>query len=206
MDDEVGITLFSDYVCPFCYVAWARVGPLEERLGIKVQWKSYELHSAAPEAGLPSVLHHNGDPRTKHVARQPRSWADAAGLTMHDNVPYANSRLAHELNAFAAEQGRGEAFRKSIFEAYFAQQRDIGEREVLLDVASDAGLDRAEAQRCLDERPMRDAVEAELAQSRALGITGVPTFQIGPFAIVGAQEVDSLAYVYRKAVEKQKSS
>lgn len=199
---KIPVTVYSDYVCPFCYVAKERAAQLEEAYGIEVVWKPYELRPMAPQQGLPAAMLHNGDPRLKHVGKMARSCAEEVCLTLGDYVPYSNSRLAFEIGALAEDHGRGHAYRDALFGAYFVDKRDIGESEVLIEVAVRSGIREADAARCLDDRTHQARVETELAEAVDFGVTGVPTFVIGTFPIVGAQPIESLRFVYDKLMKK----
>jgi len=199
---KVPVALFSDYVCPFCYVAKERAAQLEEAYGIEVVWKAFELRSLAPGQGLPREMQHNGDPNLKHVGKMARTCAEEVCLPIGDHVIYSNSRLAFEVGALAEDHKRGNEFRDALFEAYFVNKRDIGEREVILDIARAAGLDETDAERCLDEHTHAARVDADLAEARDIGITGAPTFMIGGFPVVGAQPIESLRFVYDKLTNK----
>lgn len=199
---KVPVTLFSDYVCPFCYVAKERAAQLEEAYGIEVVWKAFELRSLAPGKGLPAEMHHNGDPNLKHVGKMARTCAEDVCLPIGDHVVYSNSRMAFELGALAEDHNQGRQYRDALFQAYFVDKRDIGERDVLLDIAQTADLPGADASRCLDDRTHSARIDAELAEARDFGITGVPTFVIGSFPVVGAQPIESLRFVYDKLAKK----
>ena len=114
-----------------------------------------------------------------------------------EGLPYApqerilNSRLAQELSKWAESKG-AHGVHDALFRAYFVDGVDISDTNALVAAAEKLGLDGAEARRVLDERTMRDAVDADWKQARSLGITGVPTFMVGKRGVVGAQPYEVL--------------
>ena len=108
-------------------------------------------------------------------------------LPFHSLAP-----AAHEAARCAGERGKFWAYHDRLFEEQPAFQRDQ-----LVRYAADLGVDRTAFTRCLDERRFKAAVEADVAQARALGITGTPTFLINGRALVGAQPVEA----FRRAID-----
>ena len=121
-----------------------------------------------------------------------RQVAAAEGLPFGDRNHTYNSRLAQELGKWAETRGRGEAFHRLAFRAYFAEGRNIAQPPVLVDLASLAGLLPAEAEAVLAERRFAAAVDADWARSKQLGINAVPTFCVNGRRLVGAQPYEKL--------------
>ncbi|KKL26292.1 hypothetical protein LCGC14_2396740 [marine sediment metagenome] len=121
------------------------------------------------------------------------------GLPFLDNhnMTY-NSRNAQELAKWAEGLGKGEAFHDAAFRAVFAHDRNIGQDEVLLELAGSIGLDKEEADRVLTDESFGEAVDRDWEYCRKLGVTAVPTFIYGGRAIVGAQPYEAL----KKLVEE----
>jgi predicted DsbA family dithiol-disulfide isomerase len=110
-----------------------------------------------------------------------------AGLTMVDRDWVSNSLAALEAAEYAREQGQFDPFHRAVFDAYFAEGRDIGKLDVLQDVARGVGLDADGMTRALEDGRFRERVAEDVDLAARIGITGVPTFIIGNRAIVGAQ-------------------
>lgn len=145
--------------------------------------------------------------RIEASSRRLKGLAEAEGLPMGSRDRTYNSRLAQELGAWAAEQGKGSAFHDAVFRAYFVDAKNIGDEDVLLDLAVATGLDRSAAKRVLQDRTHSAAVERDWARSREAGITGVPTFEAGGRRVVGAQPYDVLrAMVEQAGAEPRKPS
>ena len=126
---------------------------------------------------------------------------DAEGLPYGERTMTYNSRLAQELGKWADTQPGGEALHDALFRAYFVEARDISNVDVLLEIAAKVGLPVDAAREVLEQRTFKDAVDADWKLSREYGITGVPTFVVGRYGVVGAQRYAALAQLVREAAE-----
>jgi predicted DsbA family dithiol-disulfide isomerase len=128
----------------------------------------------------------------------PAAQERMTGLMREEGLPYGirthtyNSRSAQELAAWAVTQPGGAGIHDALFLAYFVDGRNIAERNVLLDVVVSIGLSTSDAEQVLESRSHRDLVDADWAESRQLGITGVPTFVVGNQGVAGAQPFEVL--------------
>lgn len=104
-----------------------------------------------------------------------------------------NSRLAQELGLWAVDKGKGEAFHKAAFHAYFAQGLNLAEHQVLNDLVDEAGLPENEAQEVLTGRTYSPKVDKDWEEARLQGITAVPTFVMNGFTMVGAQSYENIS-------------
>ena len=199
----VSVTIYSDYVCPYCYIGAARVRKLQQEYGVPVAWKSFELHPEAPQGGIPPSMFYQNNPKLKRISENARRLAAETDLHLGTHVIYSNSRLALELGEFAEKEGKGEAFRTAIFDAYFQQIRDIGDEAVLLEIVEGVGISRDVARKCLSERTMKSLVDGQMKEAIKYGITGVPTFIIGRYMVVGAQPYEVLRSAFERASEAE---
>jgi predicted DsbA family dithiol-disulfide isomerase len=126
------------------------------------------------------------------------SQARMRGLMAQEGLPYGerthtfNSRLAQELGAWATTQVDGERIHEALFHAYFVAGKNIGDIDVLANVAEAAGLSRAEARQVLVSRDFKDVVDTNWQRAMRLGVTGVPTFVAQGRGVVGAQPYEIL--------------
>lgn len=126
------------------------------------------------------------------------SQARMRGLMAQEGLPYGerthtfNSRLAQELGAWAATQADGEGIHEALFQAYFVAGKNIGNIDMLVDVAQAAGLSGPEARQILVSRRFKDTVDANWQRAMRLGVTGVPTFVAQGRGVVGAQPYEIL--------------
>jgi predicted DsbA family dithiol-disulfide isomerase len=103
-----------------------------------------------------------------------------------------NSRLAQELASWAVSQPGGEAIHDALFRAYFVDGKNIGDPDVLVELAKSVGLSADEAREVIDTRSHKAAVDADWEKSREYGVTGVPTYVVGDRGVVGAQPYETL--------------
>jgi len=108
-----------------------------------------------------------------------------------------NSRLAQELGLWAQSRGDGHAFHMAAFHAYFAEGENLAQRNILLDITAQAGLDRAEAEMILDTRSFRRAVDDDWQLSREKGVQAVPTFIVNNRSLTGARSYGDLVAFIR---------
>ena len=202
----INVTVYSDYVCPYCYIGAARVQQLQQEYDPPIVWKSFELHPEAPAGGIPLSMFYKNNPDLKRISENAQQLAAAANLQLPDHVIYSNSRLALELGELAEQSGKGEAFRAALFDSYFQRIQDMGDESVLLDVAEEVGLAREAAAECLSERTMKNCVDLQVQEARGYGITGVPTFIIGKYMVVGAQPYSVLKQAFELGLEEEEAS
>ena len=170
----INVTVYSDYVCPYCYIGAARVQQLQQEYDPPIVWKSFELHPDAPAGGIPPSMFYQNNPNLKRISENAQQLAATADLQLPDHVIYSNSRLALELGEFAEQSGKGEAFRTALFDAYFQRTQDMGDEAVLLDVAEEVGLAKEAAAECLAERTMKDRVDFTDTRSKRIRYNRCP--------------------------------
>ena len=122
-----------------------------------------------------------------------RSVADEEDLPFGDRTMTYNSRLAQELGKWAESQSLGDEFHDAAFRAYFADGKNIAQVPVLVELAESVGLDGEAARKVLEERSFDEAVDADWARARMIGVSAVPTFVMGTRGLVGAQPYDTIA-------------
>jgi predicted DsbA family dithiol-disulfide isomerase len=190
------IDIVSDTVCPWCFVGKRRLERAmaqRPKLEFEVHWHPFQLNPDVPAGGVDRDTYYaekfGGRERVAAITEQ--LAAVGAELDIHfdfDAVKIQpNTRLSHGLIAIA-EGPRQSAVKEAILSAFFEQGRDIGNLEVLVTIAHDAGLDadQARAQLCADALKAQIAERAEMA--RSAGISGVPTFIFdGSQGLSGAQ-------------------
>jgi predicted DsbA family dithiol-disulfide isomerase len=149
-----------------------------------VDWRAFELHPGIPPEGQlipwPPERIAQGRAAFERMAR-------AAGLPYGERTHWYNTDLAHEATEWARDHDVLEPTHHAIMRAYFVDDRNIGSLEVLVDLARGLGLDAADLETALTDRRYRERVQDQYAEARELGITAVPTFVAGEFAVVGAQ-------------------
>jgi predicted DsbA family dithiol-disulfide isomerase len=182
MTERVKITVFSDYVCPFCMLA---EGPLEEAtkdLDVDIEWMPFELRAhptptLRPEDEyLPAIW-----------ARAVYPLADRLGvdITLPTVSPQPYTHLAFEGYQFAAEHGLGTEYTHRMFRAFFQEDQDLGKPEVLQALAEEIGLDGAAFRTALDDRTYQAKHQDALREAAAHQVQTVPTILVGDTRIEG---------------------
>ena len=193
------IQVWSDIVCPWCYIGKRR---LEEALrgdnATTVTHRAFQLDPAPVSPGVPLTValaaKFGGPERAEQMFGHVRSIAAGDGLELNFHwATAANTFDAHRLVAWAASQGRQAAMLEALQVAHFTDGVDIASHAALARVAGAVGFDQAAAHGFLGTREGADAVNADLQAARDFGISSVPTFVIdGRYAVQGAQEVQVL--------------
>lgn len=196
------VVVYSDYICPFCFIGNNIVERLEEEFDVDVEWKGFEIHPETPKEG--STLEDIGMDKgyIEAVKAGVKNLADDAGLVIKFPPKISNSRLALEIAEVAKEKGRFKEFHRAVFKAYWQESKDIGNREFLFDVAEKTGLSIEELKECLERGEARGKLREYLEEVRRYGITGVPTFMIGDKMVVGAQPYEVLKKAMRDAINR----
>ena len=167
---------------------------------MRVKWVHFPLHPETPADGrsLADLFAGRGYDIPKMQA-QMRARMEAEGLPYGDRTMTYNSRLAQELGAWADTQPGGDAIHDRLFRAYFVDGLNIGDAQVLADLAESIGLSRAAALEVLEKGTFKAAVDADWEKSHQYGVTGVPTFVAGRSGLVGAQPYEALEQLVRQA-------
>jgi predicted DsbA family dithiol-disulfide isomerase len=194
------LEVFSDYVCPWCYLSTARIERLRKEHGVQVKFVHFPLHPDTPQEGksLEALFAGRGYDIPEMQA-QMRARMAAEGLPYGDRKMTYNSRLAQELAKWAESQPGGDAIHDALFRAYFVDGRNISEPQELIRIAEGVGLPGDKAKEVLETRSHQAAVDADWEKSRSYGVTGVPTFVFGDRGAVGAQPYEALAELVKSA-------
>ncbi|MBV2360968.1 DsbA family oxidoreductase [Thalassococcus sp. CAU 1522] len=193
----IQLDIFSDPICPWCYIGKAHLDRALEANPdhpFQVRWLPFMLNPDMPAGGMDRreyLERKFGGKKGAVQAYMPViQHAEQAGLPINlDAIEKTPSTIdAHRLIHWAGIEGRQTPVVAGLFRAYFVDGRDIGEAEVLADIADGAGLDASVVMRLLaSDSDRREIVERDAA-ARGMGINSVPTFIVaGQHAVPGAQ-------------------
>ncbi len=205
------IEIYSDVVCPWCYVGKRRLeralDNVSGSLQAQITWKPFQLNPTMPEDGMDRRAYLEAKFGSLESFRQLEEQVLAAGAS--EKISFAfekikntpNTFAAHRLIWYGAQQDRQDAVVDSLFRGYFEEGADIGDVRTLAQLAERAGLD---AQRFLCSDEGVPEVKGEEAAGHRLGIRGVPYFIVdGTYAISGAQPVETfVSSLKRIAVDR----
>ena len=205
------VEIWSDVVCPWCYVGKRHfeeaLAGFPHRDDVSVEWRSFELDPSSPpvvDASMSQILQRKyGMSAEQADETNARMTALAAGVGLEyhlDRVQAGNTFDAHRLIHLAASHGRGDAMKERLLAAYFTEARAIGDRDTLLALGVEVGLDSSEVERVLDSDDFAIEVRNDEARAVALGANGVPFFVIDEaIGVSGAQPVEVLAGALEQA-------
>jgi predicted DsbA family dithiol-disulfide isomerase len=209
------VEVWADIICPWCGLGTHRLEAALERFPhrdeVQVIHRSFQLDPGAPPGpGEPvrDMLRKKGldDGQIDAMTQRVEGLADAEGLrpyVVRDNRA-GSTALAHELLAYATEQGQHSEAWNRLFTAYFGEARPIFTVEDLVTLASEIGLDPEEAREALQAHRYAARVADEGREAAQLGATGVPFFVIDRrYGVAGAQPVDTLLAALQRAWDER---
>lgn len=167
----IRIDVWSDYVCPFCYLELPALQRLQQAYGdrIEVAWRAFELRPDPKP-----TLDPDGDYLHSTWNRAVYPMAEQRGMRLKLPPVQPRSRLALEAAAFAGAQGRFDVMHEALFVAFFERGRDIGDIAVLCALGQEAGLDADALRQALQEGRHTAAVLDDERLAQTLGVSGVP--------------------------------
>lgn len=209
------VEIWSDFVCPFCYIGKrkfeAALQSFTHKAAVKVMYKSFELSPDAKRDGNPDVHTYlaakygmsrdQALENTKHIAQQ----AKMVGLDFYfERTIQTNTFDAHRLAHYAAQQGKGIEMTERLLKAHFTDALHLGNHEILAKLASEVGLDRSAVLRALSADDFADDVRQDEQEAAQLGARGVPFFVINrKYGISGAQSSEVFLNALQKAWEEE---
>ncbi|WP_075619307.1 DsbA family oxidoreductase [Paenisporosarcina indica] len=209
------IEVWSDYVCPFCYIGKRR---LEEAIAltglaqnIEIQFKAYELDPNSPAFSDQSTYemlagkYQTTVEAAKKMTTSVKQQAQTVGLDYDfDRIKIANTFDAHRLAKWAEEQGKAAEISERLLKTHFIETMEIGRHEVLLGLVDEMGLDRTKAAEVLSSNAYENEVKQDIQDGLSLGVQGVPFFVINrKYAISGAQPAETFANALKKVAEEE---
>ena len=209
MSDPLKVDVWSDVQCPWCFIGKRKFESGVALFGeaVEVEFQSYQLAPDSPidveGSHLDYLASKFGMPEAQVREMLDRVTGIAAEVGLDydfESVQQTNTTRAHELLHLAKDRGLQDALKERLMVAYFVEGRHIGHVDDLVGLAAEVGLDPAEARAALDDHRYAEAVDADIAQAREYGITGVPFYVIdGRFGVSGAQSPESFASALAQA-------
>jgi predicted DsbA family dithiol-disulfide isomerase len=199
------VEIWSDVVCPWCYLGKRRFERALESFGhaaeVTVVYRSFELDPAAtpgvttPTAEVLATRYGMTVQQAGDAQRQMEQRAAQDGLEFKlDDLRSGSTRDAHRLLHLAKAHGRQAELAERLHRAYFTEHASVFDRATLTELAVESGLERDDVLRVLASDEYADAVQADEELGRSLGISGVPFFAIDRrYGIAGAQPAETIA-------------
>ena len=194
------ITLFSDFICPFCYIGFETVRKLKPEFDLEIEWRGFQIHPEWPAEGMAAADYRRGmDPETRRtIWARIQAMAEATGFSMKPPAVLTNSRMALEAAEFANQCGMGEAFEERVYRAYFNEGLNIGSQGVIGELAAEVGIDRNELDLAIESNRYVERLRDNASDAHSRGVSGVPTFFVGEYPLVGAQNEDAMRQILQR--------
>ena len=205
------ITIWSDFVCPFCYIAEEHLNQalctFSEKDDVTIEYKSFQLD---PVGTYQSELNYyetfaklKGMPMDKvtQMMDSVKNMANEAGLTInYDDAKYSNTLKAHQVFQYAKEEGRGNDYFHRFYRAHFVEGLNIEDNEVIEKLSQELELNLADVQSILnDSQTNHQKVQDDIATAGSIGVQGVPFFVFNnKYAVSGAQPIE----VFKNVLEQ----
>jgi predicted DsbA family dithiol-disulfide isomerase len=202
------VDVISDVICPWCFIGKRRLEKAIAAHGepVKVQWHAFQLNPTMPKEGIS---------RREYRIRKFGSWersmqldANIVATGKDEGIHFDFDRMertpntvdAHRLIWVAYKEGVQDALVEALFRAYFTEGRDISNRQTLMDVVAEAGLDRGKAEAVLKGDEGMDAIKDAGEQAQRLRVDSVPFFVVnGKITLSGAQQPDTFLEAFMQA-------
>ena len=215
---QVAIEIWSDVMCPWCIIGYKQLekalNQMEGEVAAEIRWMPFELRPDTPPEGKSQARHieevYGRTPeQTEQMSAQMREAGERVGFPLEyqgegpgPEPMMWNTFEAHKLLRWTLVKHGPEAqtrLKLALFRAHFRQRRNVGDRQVLLDIAAEQGLSREEAADALADEALGTAVRLDEMHGRQAEITAIPTFVVnGRYLIQGARDPE----YYRKALRK----
>lgn len=188
------IEIWSDVICPFCYIGKTQLDAALKDIGVtaKIEHRAFRLmpgDAVAPVEEMFAKKYGQSPQQAQATMRNVEATAANEGLEFHIAGTLTGDTLdAHKLLLLAGDKGVQPQVLNRLYRAYFTEARNVFNRDALLDLAVDAGLDRTEAGQALDSAELAARVAADQRTAQTFGVRGVPFVVIDrKFAVSGAQ-------------------
>jgi len=204
------IEIWSDVMCPFCYIGKRRFEDALQKSGhgkdIEIEWKSFQLNPDMKTDPNINIDQYLADIKgfslehAKELNSHVTQMAAEAGLTYNfDRAVVANSFNAHRFSHLAKKHGLGDAAEEQLFKAYFTDGKNMDDIPTLIELGVSIGLNADEIKATLESDAYADDVKHDIAEAQYLGIRGVPFFVMNrKYGVSGAQAVP----VFEETIEK----
>jgi len=204
------IEIWSDVVCPFCYIGKRKLEKAIEKFPFKdkitIEWKSFQLNPDQKTNPSISTLEYLAESKgwsmeqTREITSNVVNMAAVQGLEFDfEKAVVANTRNAHRLIHLAKESRKGDAMKERLLKAYFSEGKNVDDFSTLISLGKEIGLEEEKIKMMLESDQFAAAVVQDIYESRQLGVKGVPFFVLDrKFGISGAQPDE----VFEQTLEK----
>jgi predicted DsbA family dithiol-disulfide isomerase len=174
-------TVFTDYICPFCYVGYVRLERLREHFNLKINWCFLEIHPDTPTSGMPVQELGYADAQWRQMMDNLMAMGAAEGISFREHDFTTSSHRALLLAEAAKEEGADVFYRlhRRLFAAYFTEGRNIGDAEVLRELATECDVAAGTVERAWREDRYEQQLQRYLVGAHELEVRATPTIFFG---------------------------
>jgi len=185
---QLRLTLFTDYICPFCYIGDLRLRKLWQDYEVLVNFRFIEIHPDTPEQGASVDTLNYSDEKWQGMMDALLQMADEEGVKLASSRRLANSHRALLLAEAAKKEGREIFYQinNKLYEEYFVAGKNIGDVEVLKAIAVASGISDEAVNRAWSDPEVENTLKMNMQMAVKAGVTGTPTFFIGQQRLTGA--------------------
>lgn len=189
---ELKVTVFSDYICPFCYVGHHRLMRLRDEYDLKINWRFIEIHPETSADGEPVASLEYPSEQWNQLMQNLEAVAKEEGIAMAEHTFTTNSRDALLLSEAAKQQGREKFYdlHEKLFKAFFVDSRNIGDRNILRELAADSDIDNELVESAWQDEKYQQRILSNYHEARQHEIQAVPSFIIGDRKLTGVVTED----------------
>ncbi len=211
MENKMKVEIWSDVMCPFCYIGKRNFETALEQFAdkqhIEVIWKSYQLDPSIPEVAKESYAEYlvirkgMSKEQVEGTLANVTNSAKQVGLEYNfDKSVMVNSLSAHKLLQFAKTKNLGNEAEEVLFRAFFTDGKNIADLATLTELGKEIGLEESEIQTAFTDEKYAALVNADIQEARQIGVQGVPFFVLDrKYAVSGAQPAQAFTQNLEKA-------
>ncbi len=189
---ELKLTVFSDYICPFCYVGHHRLMRLRDNYDLKINWCFIEIHPETSPDGEPVASLEYPSEQWNQLMQNLEAVAKEEGIAMAEHSFTTNSKDALLLSEAAKEQGREKFYdlHERLFTAFFVDSRNIGDRNILRELAAESGINSDVVELAWQDKKYQQRIMSNYHEARHHEIQAVPSFIFGKRKLTGVVTED----------------
>ncbi|MGZ5243603.1 MAG: DsbA family oxidoreductase [Bacteroidia bacterium] len=211
---QMKVEIWSDVMCPFCYIGKRKfeqaLSKFPQKGNIEITWESYQLAPDMKTDTSKNINQYLAESKgwTLDYAKQMNDYvtnmAAEVGLTYNfEKAIPANSFDAHRISHLAAKYGLQDKMEETLFKAYFTDGKNTADKNTLIELGKEIGLDAEEVRKTLESKDYESQVNADIMEAQTLGVNGVPFFVFDrKYAVSGAQSPEVFLQTLEKSYQE----
>lgn len=188
------VTVFSDYICPFCYVGHHRLMRLRDAYDLRINWRFVEIHPETSAEGEPVASLQYPSEQWNRLMNNLETVAREEGIAMAEHTLTTNSKDALLLAEAAKQEGRDRFYdlHENLFAAFFVHGKNIGDRSVLRELAAQSAINSDLVESAWADSKYEQRILSNYHEARRHAIQAVPSFLFGERKLTGVVPEDMM--------------